>query len=56
MSTYFLSPENGIQCISWRTLSSGIWRNVGFLKTDFSEENVASIFRVEEIYWNEEMC
>jgi hypothetical protein len=29
-------------------LSSGIWRSVRLVKTDVSEERVASIFRIEE--------
>jgi hypothetical protein len=29
-------------------LSSGTWRRVGLVKTDVSEERVASIFRAEE--------
>jgi hypothetical protein len=28
--------------------SSGMWRRVGLLSTDVSEERVASIFRVKE--------
>jgi hypothetical protein len=29
-------------------LSSGMWRHVGLVRTDISEERVASIFRVEK--------
>jgi hypothetical protein len=36
--------------------SSRIWRRVGIVKTDVSEEHVASIFRIEEIYAREEKC
>jgi hypothetical protein len=34
---------------SWRMPSSGMWRRVGLLWTNVSEEHVASIFSVEEI-------
>jgi hypothetical protein len=30
-------------------MCSGMWRRVGILKTDSSEERVVSIFRVERI-------
>jgi hypothetical protein len=33
-----------------------MWRRVGLVKTGVSEERVASIFRVEEIYASEEKC
>jgi hypothetical protein len=33
-----------------------MWCHVGLVKTDVSEECVASIFRVEEIYASEERC
>jgi hypothetical protein len=33
-----------------------MWRRVDFVKTDISEEHVASIFRIEEIYASEEKC
>jgi hypothetical protein len=39
------SNSKGLQ----RIPSSGMWRCVGLIKTDFSEERVTSIFRVEEI-------
>jgi hypothetical protein len=29
-------------------LSSGMWRDVGLVKTDVSEENIHSIFRLEK--------
>jgi hypothetical protein len=34
----------------WRIPSSGMWRRVGILLTDVSEERIASIFRVEAIH------
>jgi hypothetical protein len=30
-------------------LTYGMWRRVGFLKTDVSEESVSSIFKVEKL-------
>jgi hypothetical protein len=34
--------------------SSGVWSRVGFLRTEFSGERIASIFMVEEIYESEQ--
>jgi hypothetical protein len=34
--------------LSWRIASSGLWRSVDLVWTDFSEEHVASIFREEK--------
>jgi hypothetical protein len=34
--------------------SFGIWRSVGLVKTDVSEERIASIFRVDKICAREE--
>jgi hypothetical protein len=46
-----LLRESHLLCIVtirryWRMPSSGIWRRVGILLTDFSEERIASIFKV----------
>jgi hypothetical protein len=32
--------------------SSGMWRRVGLVRTGVSEERVASIFKVEKIFFN----
>jgi hypothetical protein len=34
--------------VSWRMPSSGIWRRIDLVWTDFSEERIASIFRAEK--------
>jgi ABC-type nitrate/sulfonate/bicarbonate transport system ATPase subunit len=36
------------QDVSRRMLSSGMWRRVNLVRTDISEERIASIFRVEK--------
>jgi hypothetical protein len=43
------SREKGYANMSWRVLSSGIYRHVVRWKsTDVSEEHISSIFRVKE--------
>jgi hypothetical protein len=36
------------KCFASRTPSSGMWRQVGHVKIDVSEEYIASIFRVDK--------
>jgi hypothetical protein len=43
-AVYFSNKHNS------RMPSSAMWRRVGILLTDVSEERIASIFRVEEIH------
>jgi hypothetical protein len=35
-------------CLTWRMPSSGMWRRVDLVWTDFSKELIASIFRIEK--------
>jgi hypothetical protein len=35
--------------VTMKNAPSGMWRCVGLVRTDFSEERVASIFRAEKI-------
>jgi hypothetical protein len=47
---YTKSVQTFKQYQGWRIPSSGMWRRVGILLIDVSEERIASIFRVQEIH------
>jgi hypothetical protein len=48
--------NNYIDRFDSNQLSMKLWSRVDLAKTDISDEHVASIFKVEEIYVGEENC